>query len=123
MSRVLIVDDSQTVLKFLQAACEHEQYEVVTASDGNGGLAKAHQSPPDLIITDSIMPGLDGFAFLRTLREDPATAAIPVIMLTSTDPDDPEYADREPRPDAFVKKSADFGPLLAEARAALLRRR
>ena len=119
MSRVLVVDDSQMVRDFLQAILENEQYDVVTATDGTEGLAKVRESPPDLIVTDSIMPGLDGFAFLRTLRADPATAPIPVIMLTSEDP--LEVADREPRPDAFVRKSADLGPLLAEVRLALQR--
>jgi DNA-binding response OmpR family regulator len=123
VSRVLIVDDSHTILKFLQAIFEHEQYEVMTATDGAAALVKVHQARPDVIVTDSIMPGVDGFAFLRTLREDPATKTIPVIMLTSTDPEDPEYADREPRPDAFVKKSSDFEPLVAEVRAALQRLR
>jgi twitching motility two-component system response regulator PilH len=122
MSRVLLVDDSHTVLNFLQAVFESEEFEVMTASDATAGLARTHQSPPDLIVTDSIMPGLDGFEFLRTLREDPATEAIPVIMLTSSDPDDPEYADRRPRPDAFVKKSSDVGPLLIEVRLALKKR-
>ena len=123
MSRILIVDDSPSILGMLQAIFENEQYEVVTAIDGTDGLAKAHQSLPDLIITDSIMPGLDGFGLLRALREDPATEAVPVIMLTAGDPHDPDHIVREPRPDAFVKKSADFGPLLAEARDALTRRR
>ena len=79
------------------------------------GLAKALQAPPDLIVTDTIMPGLDGFEFLRTIREDPATGrGIPVIMLTSSrDPDDPEYVNRQPRPNAFVKKSADVVSLLS----------
>jgi CheY-like chemotaxis protein len=57
MSRVLVVDDSETVVNFLRMVLESEKYEVDTASDGNEGLAKAHQSLPDLIITDSIMPG------------------------------------------------------------------
>jgi len=122
MSRILIVDDSQTILTFLQAIFESEQYEVVTATDGVDGLAKVHQTRPDLIITDSVMPGLDGFGFLRALRDDPATEGVPVIMLTSCNPLDPEYAGLEPRPNAFVKKSADFEPLLAEVREALLRR-
>ena len=91
----------------------------MTASDAITGLARARQSPPDLIITDSLMPGIDGFEFLRTLREDPATGTIPVIMLTSSDPDDPEFADRQPRPDVCVKKSADVEPLMLEVRAAL----
>jgi CheY-like chemotaxis protein len=123
MSRILIVDDSETVLSYLKAILESEGHEVATATDGTDGLAKVQQSLPDLIITDSIMPGLDGFGFLRALRNDPATEAVPVIMLTSGAPDDPEHIVREPRPDAFVKKSADFGPLLAEVRDALQHRR
>lgn len=123
MSRILIVDDSETVLHFLRIVLEREAYEVDTACDGTDGLAKAHQSLPDLIVTDSIMPGMDGFAFLHALRADPATEAVPVIMLTSGEPHDPDHVVRDPQPDAFVKKSADFGPLLAEIRDALNRRR
>jgi CheY-like chemotaxis protein len=123
MSRVLIVDDSETIVSFLRTILESEDYEVDTAADGIEGLARAHQALPDLIVTDSIMPGMDGFALLRALREDPATEAVPVIMLTSGDPHDPDHMVRAPQPDAFVKKSSDFGPLLAEIRDALVRRR
>ena len=123
MSRILVVDDSETVLNFLRTILENQHYEVDTATDGNDGLAKVHRSLPDLIVTDSIMPGLDGFGLLRALRSDPATEAVPVIMLTSGAPDDPDHIAREPRPDAFVKKSADFAPLLAEIRDALERLR
>ena len=119
MSRVLIVDDSQAILTFLQAILESERYEVVTATDGVDGLSKVHQWRPDVVITDSLMPEMDGFGFLRALRADPATENLPVIMLTSGNPEDPEYAGREPRPNAFVKKSADFEPLLSEVRVAL----
>ncbi len=123
MPRILIVDDSETVLNFLRAILEAEQYEVAAAADGTDALAMVHRALPDLIVTDSIMPGIDGFALLRALRSDAATEAVPVIMLTSGSPDDPDHIAREPRPDAFVKKSADFGPLLAEIRDALERLR
>lgn len=123
MSRVLIVDDSETIVNFLRMILESEKYEVDTAFDGTDGLAKAHRSLPDVIITDSIMPGMDGFSMLHALRADPATEAVPVIMLTSGDPHDPDHIARHPQPDAFVKKSADLGPLLAEVREALNRRR
>jgi len=123
MHRVLIVDDSDTVLNFLRMILENEKYEVDTASDGHEGLAKAHQSLPDVIITDSIMPGMDGFSLLHALRADPATEAVPVIMLTSGDPHDPDHIVRDPQPDAFVKKSANVEPLLAEVREALKGRR
>jgi adenylate cyclase len=122
MSRLLIVDDSPSVLNVLQMVFESEDYEVVTAADGTEGLARALEATPDLIITDSIMPGLDGFGLLRALRQDPKTAAVPVIMLTAGDPHDPDHIVREPRPDAFVKKSPDFAPLLAEVRDTLSRR-
>lgn len=121
MSRILVVDDSETILNFLRTILENEQYEVATATNGNDGLALAHQSLPDLVVTDSIMPGLDGFGLLHALRSDPATEAVPVIMLTSGAPDDPDHIAREPRPDAFVRKSADLTPLLAEIRGALER--
>ena len=121
MSRVLIVDDSETIRTFLRMILEGEKYEVDTATDGAEGLARAQKSLPDLIITDSIMPGMEGFGFLHALRADPFTEAVPVIMLTSGDPHDPDHVAREPRPDAFIKKSSDFGPLLSEVRAALNR--
>lgn len=123
MSRVLIVDDSETVVNFLRMILESEKYEVDTALNGTEGLVKAHESLPDLVITDSIMPEMDGFSFLHALRADPATAAVPVIMLTSGDPYDPDHIVRSPQPDAFVKKSADLTPLLVEIREALSRRR
>ena len=121
MSRVLIVDDSEIIVNFLRMVLESEHYEVDTACDGVDGLAKARQSLPDLVITDSIMPGMDGFALLHALRADPATEAVPVIMLTAGDPHDPDHLVRDPQPDAFVKKSSDFTSLLAEVREALTR--
>lgn len=121
MKRVLIIDDSPSVLRLLQFVFEGAHYEVVTAADGAEGLEKIVERLPDVVVTDSIMPGMDGFAFLRKLREQPSTSAIPVIMLTSEDPQAPEHLEREPKPDAFVQKSADFAPLLKKVSEALQR--
>ena len=123
MPRILVVDDSATVVNFLRSVMESQKYEVDTAFDGTEALAKVHQALPDLVITDSIMPGMDGLALVHALRADAATEAIPIIMLTSGDPHDPDHIVREPRPDAFVKKSADLNPLLAEVRSILESRR
>ena len=112
MKRVLIVDDSPSVLQVLQFVFESEHYVVVTATDGAEGLEKIGEHVPDLVVTDSVMPGMDGFAFLRKLKEQPATRAIPVIMLTSEDPEVADHADREPKPEALLRKSADFSVLL-----------
>ena len=120
-ARVLVVDDSPTALGLLQAVFEAEHFDVVTANDGGEGLEKVQQWRPDLIVTDSIMPGVDGFAFLRTLRENSATRLIPVIMLSTGDAGDPKSQASEFQPDAFVAKSMEMGPLLNQAKNLLKR--
>jgi CheY-like chemotaxis protein len=114
---VLVIDDSPTVLSLLQAALEAHHLEVQTASDGAEGLEKIREFSPHLIVTDSIMPRLDGFALLARVKQDPATRRIPVIMLTS-DPDDPRPGGVV-QPDAVIAKSAEIQPLLAEIRRLL----
>jgi CheY-like chemotaxis protein len=121
-ARVLIVDDSATALHLLRAVFEGENYEVVTAADADDGFEKACQCQPDLIVTDSVMPGTDGFAFVRRLRDSPQTGFIPMIMLTAADPQPLDAASTDPQPDALIRKSGDMGPLLAHVRVALERR-
>jgi adenylate cyclase len=118
--RVLVVDDSPLVLHLVRAALESARYEVITAKDGMEGLDKVRQWHPDVIVTDSVMPGIDGFALLRRLKEQPDTGLIPVIMLTSADVQ--ESGQSEVQPDAFVAKSSDLGPLLKKVHAALANR-
>jgi CheY-like chemotaxis protein len=114
-TRLLIVDDSPTVLSLLQLVFEGDNYEVATARDGMEGLEKVRHWKPDLIVTDSVMPNIDGFELLRILKSDPATREIPVIMLTGSDQADPTQAARL-QPDALASKSADWSELLALAR-------
>ncbi len=83
--RVLVVDDSPTILRVLQAVLAAQNCEVITAKDGLEGFETAHQRAPDLIVTDTMMPRMDGFALLRNLKEHAGTREIPVIMLTSSD--------------------------------------
>ena len=118
---MLVVDDSLIALSLVQAVFEGDHYEVVTASDGMEGLEKVRQRLPDLIVTDSIMPGVDGFAFLRKLKENPVTRLIPVIMLTSGDLGDSKVQGGESQPDVFVTKSAEMQPLLNHAKSLLQR--
>jgi len=115
--RVLVVDDSPLVLHLVRAALESAKYEVVTAKNGGEGLDKVRECRPDVIVTDSIMPGIDGYALVRRLKEQPETGVIPVIMLTSADAQD--LLAHEVKPDAVVAKSADLGPLLKKIDAAL----
>lgn len=119
--RILVIDDSATVLQVLEGALA-ASYDVVTASDGLDGFEKARVVRPDLIVTDNIMPGLGGFALVDRLRSDPATAAIPAIILTSEDPDGPPADAGLHPPAAVVTKSFDTGPLLAAIETALASR-
>jgi CheY-like chemotaxis protein len=121
MTKLLVVDDSQTVLTFLQAVLEGAGYEVTTATDGADALSKLYQSRPDLIVTDAVMPGMGGFDLLRAIRSDSSIESLPVIILTSSATQDAAVGN--PQPDAFVKKSSDFAPLLTEIAECLQRGR
>ena len=81
--KILVVDDSPTVTAIIAAALRKEGYAVTEATDGVEGLKHAITDKPDLIICDSVMPRMDGFALLRALRANNATALIPAILLTS----------------------------------------
>lgn len=82
-TKILLVDDDQDFVEATKLVLESKPYEVVTAYDGDDGLAKARQEKPDLIILDIIMPVKDGFNTAEHLKKDPALNKIPVLMLTS----------------------------------------
>jgi DNA-binding response OmpR family regulator len=81
--KILLVDDSSTVLLMEKMILSKSEYDVVTARDGIEGVDKARAERPDLILMDVVMPRMDGFEAVRKLREDDATRAIPVIMVTT----------------------------------------
>jgi len=80
---VLVVDDSATIRKFVAASLNMKGFRVVTASDGVEALERMPAEKFDLIITDLNMPDMDGFEFIRTLRETPENRDIPIIVLSS----------------------------------------
>ncbi len=110
-SRVLIVDDSPVALSFLRAVFQGT-YDVDTAVDGEDAMQKVIAHAPDIVVTDSLMPKVDGFELIGLLRAHPPAASIPVVMLTSSDAADDEIKSRAPQPDALVRKSTTIEPLL-----------
>lgn len=80
--RVLVIDDEQDVRELLRRVLEKEGYRVLTATDGEEGLSLAMRDRPDLIITDLVMPQMDGYTFLTRLRERRETAEVPVIVVS-----------------------------------------
>jgi two-component system, OmpR family, alkaline phosphatase synthesis response regulator PhoP len=81
--KILVCDDERTIVRLIQVNLEKQGYNVVTAYDGKDGLEKIRAEKPDLIVLDVMMPYMDGFEVLKTLRRDPATESLPVIMLTA----------------------------------------
>jgi len=91
--RVLIVDDVPDNLAVLHDALDEAGYTVLVANDGATALRIAAESPPDVIVLDAVMPGIDGFEVARRLKADPLTAAVPVIFMTGlTEPEHVEAA-------------------------------
>jgi CheY-like chemotaxis protein len=80
--KVLLVDDNHDILDLLEVYL-YRDYELIAALNGFEGLKTAREIGPDLIITDIMMPVMDGIKFLNSLREDKKTASIPVIAITS----------------------------------------
>ncbi len=85
MAKVLIVDDSPSQLLVLKRIVEGLGHSVVTAEDGNQGVAMAKQHLPDLILMDVVMPNLNGFQATRTIAREKTTSHIPVILVTTKD--------------------------------------
>jgi len=83
MARILVVDDNETNRKLVSATLRYEGHEPAEALDGSDGLICAHQLRPDLIISDILMPSMDGYEFVRRLREEPSLGEVPVIFYTA----------------------------------------
>jgi CheY-like chemotaxis protein len=81
--RVLLAEDDRFLRRAAEATLKRAGYTVLTAADGEEALAKARAERPDLVLLDLIMPRLQGFEVLRLLKADPATAGIPVIVLSN----------------------------------------
>jgi signal transduction histidine kinase len=82
-ARVLLVDDNADMRAYVARLLAARGWAVTTAADGVEGLAAARRDPPDLVLADVMMPGLDGFALLAELRRDPRTRAVPVVLLSA----------------------------------------
>ena len=81
--KILLVDDSSTILMMEKFIFKNDPYDIVTASDGDEGVKKAIEHRPDLILLDVMMPKVGGFEACRLIRADERTQSIPIIMVTT----------------------------------------
>jgi two-component system alkaline phosphatase synthesis response regulator PhoP/two-component system response regulator VicR len=81
--KILVCDDERHIVRLIQVNLERQGWNVVTAYDGKEGLEKVASEKPDLLVLDVMMPYMDGFEVLKSIRKDPSTEKLPVIMLTA----------------------------------------
>jgi CheY-like chemotaxis protein len=82
--RILIVDDNRSLVRAAERVLQNADFDVLTAFDGMEGLERAREEKPDLIILDIVMPRMDGYEFCVHLQQDPDTARVPLIILSTT---------------------------------------
>ena len=116
-ARILVVDDIEANVKLLEAKLAAEYYDVLTAYDGPTALAIAAAESPDIILLDVMMPGMDGFAVCRRLKDDPATRHIPVVLVTALDGRSDRIEGLEAGADEFLTKPIDDVMLFARVRS------
>ncbi len=119
--KVLVVDDEPDALELIEFNLKGAGFEVATAADGKEALAKARHSTPALIILDVMLPEVDGLEVCKTLRRDPATAAIPIIMLTAKATEIDRVLGLELGADDYVTKPFSPRELVLRAKAMLRR--
>jgi CheY-like chemotaxis protein len=121
--KVLLVDDEDSLRKVMRDLLERDGYDVAEARDGVQALDQIDRVGPDIIVLDLNLPGLDGYGVLSHLRSRPATASIPVIVLTAKGDEDNEVRVFELGADDFLTKPFRARALSARLEAVLGRRR
>ena len=103
-ARMLVVDDSPTICAVLGKMLRAEGYEVLTATDGGAAIELVREEKPALIFLDVVMPGMNGFRVLKKLRQDPLTAAIPIVMISGNQQASEQFYLQRCGADDFMKK-------------------
>ncbi|MBL7072627.1 MAG: response regulator [Candidatus Omnitrophica bacterium] len=111
--KILIVEDSPTVLGMLKDVFENEGYNVLPAETGEDGVKMAKSDKPDLVIIDTVLPGIDGFEVCRKIKSEGASRAAKIIIITgNVDAVDAEKA-LDSGADDYCAKTSDFSNLVA----------
>jgi adenylate cyclase len=117
--RILVVDDQRTNAEMVSGVLRNQGYEVEVALDGAEALDQVAARAPDLVISDILMPRVDGFELCRKLRASSATALLPVILVTSADPQTERVKGIEAGADDFISKPINWAELFARVKRLL----
>ena len=111
--RILIVDDEPDLTAFLRCALTDAGYAARAARTGKEALQKAQRSPPDLVVLDVLLPEMNGFSVCQQLRRNPATAHIPILMITALPGQFPRLVGVEAGANAYLNKPFQIEELIA----------
>ena len=117
--KILVVEDDPATLRFMEYTLCQEGYQVLLANNGLEGLKKAQTECPDLIILDIMLPGLDGFDICEQLRRQPATAIIPVLMVSAKAHKEDRDTGLRMGADDYLTKPVDPSDILDKVRTLL----
>ncbi len=112
--RILVIEDEERIAQFLKRGLIYEGYRVDVAHDGRNGLSMAREQPPDLVILDWMLPGMDGLEVCKRLR---AAGDLPILMLTAKEDTHDRVEGLDAGADDYLVKPFEFDELLARIRA------
>ncbi len=104
MSTVLVVEDTPSEMELINTYLKESGYSVINASDAKEALDKASQLKPDVVITDVVMPGMSGFELCRSLKKNPGTEKLPIIVCSSKNQELDRLWAMKQGADAYVTK-------------------
>ncbi|MBI3332884.1 MAG: response regulator, partial [Candidatus Omnitrophica bacterium] len=117
--KILVVDDNEHNLSLLRVILRRHGYEPLLARSGEEALQQVLREPPDLIILDVMMPGMDGIEVCRRLKEDEETRLIPIVIMTSLNQPEDKVRGIEAGADDFLTKPVNQPELMARVRTTL----
>lgn len=117
--KVLVVDDERDLVHIVAFNLRREQYDVLTAYDGESAIEIARRDPPDLVILDLMLPGINGLEVCRRLRQEPRTAQTPIVMLTAKGEETDAVIGLSQGADDYIRKPFGVKELMARCAAHL----
>ena len=118
-AKILVVDDTPANIKLFSDLLAAKGYQVCTAANGEDALAQLAREKPDLVLLDIMMPGMSGYEVCRRIRDNPATALLPVVLCTSLDPNQERVKGIEAGADDFLSKPVNQAELFARVKSLL----